>query len=75
MKIKSENGIVTFRMKAGKDMVRSKMSPVEVMKIVASCEKITQKGSEIIVDDKYFFPAEIEKKSRKKKATEVTDDE
>lgn len=75
MKIKSENGMVTFVMRAGKDKVRNTIPLIDAMKIVSSGEKITQTESEIVVDDKYFFPAEIEKKYRKNKATEVSEDE
>ena len=75
MKIKSENGNVTFVMKTGKDKVRSTMTINEAMLIVKSSDNVVERDNEIIVDDKYFFPAEIEITPRKKKAKEVTEDE
>lgn len=74
MKIKAENGMVTFIMKAGKDKVRSSMSLAEANRIVSSAEDVVETATEVIVNDTYFFP--IEKKSRKKtKGEEMTDDE
>lgn len=74
MNIKSENGMVTFIMKAGKDKVRSSMSLAEANRIVSSAEDVVETATEVIVNDTYFFP--IEKKSRKKtKGEEMTDDE
>lgn len=74
MNIKSENGMVTFIMKAGKDKVRSSMSLAEANRIVSSAENVVETATEVIVNDTYFFP--IEKKSRKKtKGEEMTDDE
>lgn len=76
MNIKSENGMVTFIMKAGKDKVRSSMSLVEANRIVSSAENVVETATEVIVNDTYFFPIEPEKKSRKKaKVEEMTDNE
>lgn len=75
MKIKSENGMVTFIMRAGKDMVRSKMTLGEANRIISSGTKVEKTEISVIVDDKYFFPVEVEKKSRKKKDDEVTENE
>ena len=75
MKIKSENGMVTFIMRAGNDMVRSKMSLGEANRIVSTGTKVEKTEISVIVDDKYFFPVEVEKKSRKKKDDEVTENE
>lgn len=75
MKIKSENGMVTFIMRAGKDMVRSKMTLGEANRIVSTGTKVEKTEIDVIVDDKYFFPIEVEKKSRKKKDDEVTENE
>ena len=74
MNIKSENGMVTFIMKAGKDKVRSSMSLAEANRIVSSAKDVVETATEVIVNDTYFFP--IEKKSHKKsKVEEMTDDE
>jgi hypothetical protein len=76
MKIKAENGIVTFIMKAGKDKVRSSMSLAEANRIVSSGKDVAETATEVIVNDTYFFPIEPEKKSRKKnKADEVSENE
>ena len=73
MKIKAENGMVTFIMRAGKDKVRSKMTLGEANRIVSSGKNVVETEIDIIVDDTYFFPAEPEKKPRKKKDDEATD--
>ena len=81
MKIKSENGMVTFVMRAGKDKVRSTMSIGEANRIISTGKDVVETDTEVIVDDNYFFPIEIEKKSRKKKdddtdaVNEVTENE
>ena len=75
MKIKSENGMVTFIMRAGKDKVKSKMPSRDVANILNSSQDVIETDTEIIVDDKYFFPAEPKKKSRKKKDDEVSENE
>ena len=75
MKIKSENGMVTFIMRAGKDKVRSTMSIGEANRIVSTGKNVVETEIDIIVDDTYFFPVEVEKKSRKKKDDEVTENE
>ena len=74
MKIKSENGMVTFKMRAGKHKVISKMPYSEAYRI-ATTGDIVETPTEIIVNDTYFFPVEPEKKSRKKKEDEVSKDE
>ena len=65
MNIKSENGKVTFVMRAGKDKVRSQMTLWEAQRIVDTATNIVETATEIIVDDTYFFPAEKEVKPRK----------
>ena len=66
MEIKHEKGIVTFRMRAGKDMVRNDM-PIGIAKsIIAKAKTIKQETCEVIVDDLYFFPVVPEKKKPKK---------
>lgn len=75
MKLKTENGMVTFIMKVGKDRVISKMTLNDATNIIANAKDIVETDLEMIVDDKYFFPAEPEKKPRKKKVDEVSEDE
>lgn len=75
MKLITENGMVTFVMRTGKDKVRSKMSIAEAYRIMKSGKKVVETETEVIVDDKYFFPVELEKKSRKKKDDEVSENE
>lgn len=76
MKIKHENGKVTFVMRAGKDKVRSQMTLWEAERIVSTSENVVNTDTEIIVDDTYFFPVEKEVKPVKsKKGKEVVDNE
>ena len=76
MNIKSENGMVTFVMRAGKDKVRSTMPIGEANRIIQSGKEVVENTTEVIVDDTYFFPVEPEKKSRKNtNAEEMTEDE
>lgn len=75
MKLITENGMVTFVMRAGKDKVKSKMSIAEAYRIMKSGKEVVETETEVIVDDKYFFPVELEKKSRKKKDDEVSENE
>lgn len=70
MKIKSENGQVTFSMVAGKDKVRNTMSLKDVAAIMSNTQDVVETPTEIIVDGKYFFPVEPEKKPRKKTTDE-----
>lgn len=71
-KIISDNNVVTFKMKTGKDLVRSQMGIAYAQSIVARAKKVVEKDGEIIVDDNYYFPVEP---TKKKKAEEVTDNE
>lgn len=57
MKIKHENGIVTYLMRTGKDFVRSTMTIGSAQGIVNKGKTVTEQDEQIIVDDKYFFPA------------------
>lgn len=66
MKIKHENGIVTFLMRTGKDLVRSTMTIGSAQGIVKKGKSVIEKDGQIIIDDTYFFPAEVAPKSRKK---------
>lgn len=58
MKIKHENGMVTFVMRTGKDFVKSQMPIGSAQAIVSTGKSIAEKDGKIIVDDTYFFPAE-----------------
>lgn len=59
MKLRSENGMVEFIMKTGKDFVKSKTSESAAMSMIAQgkCEITdTHKGFPLCVDGKYYFP-------------------
>lgn len=66
MKIKHENGIVTFLMRTGKDFVRSTMSIASAQGIVNAGKDVVEKDGQIIVNDTYFFPVAVAPKSRRK---------
>lgn len=68
MKFKHENGIVTYLMRTGKDFVRSTMTIGSAQDIINKGESVVEKGYQIIVDDKYFFP--LATISKRKKQTE-----
>lgn len=57
MKIKHENGMVTFLMKTGKDFVRNQMTIGAATGIINHGKSVVEEDNQIIVDDKYFFPA------------------
>lgn len=69
MKIKHENGIVTYLMRAGGDFVRSTMTIDYALGIVSKGTTVFEKDGQIIVDDKYFFPA-VDVPKRKKRREE-----
>jgi hypothetical protein len=71
-KIISNNNVVTFKMKTGKDLVRSQMGIAYAQSILARAKEVVEKDGEIIVDGTYYFPVEP---TKKKKAEEVTDNE
>lgn len=71
-KIINTNNMVTFKMRTGKDLVRSEMGMAYALSIVARAKSIVEKDNEIIVDDTYFFPIEPIKSKKKE---EVTDNE
>lgn len=77
MKIANENGIVTFIMKAGKDLVKSTMSLSEADKIIKK-GKITESteidGYNLSVDDKYFFAVEKDPNKKKKSVEKEASD-
>lgn len=66
-KIKHDNSIVTFKMRTGRDLVRSQMGLPYALSIVARAKSIVEKDGEIIVDDMYFFPI-YPNKNKKKEA-------
>ena len=74
MKLKTENGMVTFLMKAGKDKVMSEMSLKDASSIISNSQDVVETDTEIIVDDTYIFPGE-KIKSRKKVSDEVSENE
>ena len=64
MEIKHEKGIVTFRMRAGKDMVRNTM-PLGIAKsIVAKAKETKEIDGGVWVDNKYLFPTVRAKKPK-----------
>lgn len=65
MKIKHENGTVTFVMRAGKDFVKSQMPIGSAQTIVSTGKSVTEKDGKIVVDDTYFFPTEPTPKGKK----------
>ena len=65
MKIKHEGGMVTFLMRTGKDLVRSKMTIGSAQGIVNKSENVIEKDGQIIVDDTYFFPVAVTPKRKK----------
>ena len=65
-KLISRNNVVIFKMRTGKDLVRSQMGSHYALSIIAKAKSIVETdNSEIIVDDTYFFPV-----ANKKKKTE-----
>ena len=72
MNIKHEKGKVTYAMRTGENFVKSHM-PLAHAKSIVRCGKSVEEvdkrgcGVELCVDDKYFFPIEVEKAD-----TEVT---
>ena len=74
MKLKTENGMVTFLMKAGKDKVMGKMSSKDASSIISNSQDVVETDTEIIVDGEYIFPGE-KIKSRKKASNEVSENE
>lgn len=66
MKIKHENGKVTFLMMTGKDYVRSTIDIGSAQDIVNKGKSVIEKdGKIIVVDDKYIFPAVVTPKRKK----------
>lgn len=66
MKLAAEKGMVTFKMVVGKDLVRNQMPLASANAIVKQAESVAEKGNELIIDNKYYFPYIKETKPRKK---------
>ena len=64
MEIKHENNVVTFRMRAGKDMVRNTMPLGTARSIIAKAKETKEIDGGVWVDNKYLFPTVPEKKKR-----------
>ena len=69
-KLISKNNVVTFKMKTGKDLVRSQMGLHYANAIVAKSKNIVNIGDEILVDDLYYFPVDNTKKKKAEGETE-----
>ena len=63
MKLKVENGMVAYVMRAGRNLVLDKMSLAAAERICAKGTKVSKtiKGFPISVDDKFFFKGVTEK--------------
>lgn len=66
MKIKHENGMVTFVMRAGKDLVRSRMTIGSAQGVINKGKNVIERDNHIIVDDTYFFPAVAKPRKKQK---------
>jgi hypothetical protein len=64
MRVKHENGMVTFLMRTGKDFVRSTMTIASAMGIINHGKNVVEENNQIIVDDTYFFPAIPDRKKK-----------
>ena len=69
-KLINKNNVVTFKMKTGKDLVRSQMGLHYANTIVAKSKNIVKLDDEILVDDMYYFPVENPKKKKAEGETE-----
>ena len=69
-KLINNNNIVTFKMRTGNDLVRSKMGIAFAQSLIARAKNIAEVGEEIIVDDTYFFPIEVKKRAKAEEVTE-----
>lgn len=74
MKVVNKKGVVTFVMKAGKDLVENTMTLTEAKRIIkkgTTSESTEIEGYNLSVDDKYFFAVEKENTPKKKKSVET----
>lgn len=65
MKLKEHDGVVVYRMKAGKDIVEGTMDAGIAEKIISS-NAHTIVGDEVVVNEKFLFPIVREKRSNKR---------
>lgn len=65
MEIKHENGMVTFLMRTGKDLVRSQMTIGSANAKIVRAKTLEEKDGQLIVDDTYFFPIVATRKRKK----------
>lgn len=68
-KIKSKNNVVIFKMRTGRDLVRSQMGVAYAQSILARAKEIVETDDEIIVDDTYYFPMQHTKREKKEDVT------
>ena len=68
-KIKSKNNVVIFKMRTGRDLVRSQMGVAYAQSILARAKEIVETDDEIIVDDTYYFPVQHTKREKKDDVT------
>lgn len=78
MTIKNEKGIVTYVMRTGATFVRSTMPLATAKSIMRRGKEVEETdkrgfGTEICVDDKYFFPVAPSKKQDEEKVNEVAE--
>ena len=75
MNIKHTDGMVTFVMRTGKDFVKSQMPIANAVAIKNTGKEIVEAdirgfGTELCVDNTYFFPLDTPKPVRKNKTKE-----
>ena len=70
MKIKHENGVVTFRMKTGRDFVRNTMPIGQALAMFKKSNNTVKIGNEVCVDDTYYFPLTEETTEKVKDVSE-----
>jgi hypothetical protein len=69
-KLISTDNVVTFKMRTGNDLVRSKMGIAFAQSIIAKAKTTEEKNGEIVVDDTYIFPIECPKSNKKEGESE-----
>lgn len=72
-RLKTENGKVTFLLKAGKDFVKNRMAVASAQHIIdtGTMKKSDLKGYPINVDDKWYFAGEVFKKPAPRKTEDT----
>lgn len=71
MKLKTNNDIITYYMKAGNDWVQAEMPIEKAEQIIANSKNVTDSNErcgvcEKCVDDKFYFPYEPPKSGKSK---------